>query len=283
MTPLATKLDASLTVLKSKVLVICPWYKSVCPPTAFCVAQLTDKRRTASAIQFGDAYIQHTRNSCTDTFLETGLEWSLWIDDDCVCPFGNAQWYNAFTGWNLPEPFASFNTIDRLLSHNKSFVGGLYFGRSSPNANPVYGEGHRERDYALKAPMEVLKPTRWIGFGCVMVHRSVFEDIEKRFPLLARGPNKRGGQWFSSSEHTAQDWILRTKNMLSVGPMDGPKAMKAYEMLVQAEADAKAHSSLGQGEDVTFALRAKQSGHTCFLDMGLLCGHVGSVVYPLRA
>lgn len=266
--------------LEKRVMLVLPWHKVTNPMTAFCVMQLSDKRRTTSLLNFGDAFVAHTRNTCADLFLASDMEWMLTIDDDMLVPFGNARWYNANSGFNLPEPFCNFNAIDRLLSHGKTLVGGLYFGRW-PKAAPVYNEGSQsgETDYARRAPMDVCKPTRWVGTGCMLVHRSVYLDIEKTFPSLARNATGRGGHWFTSSEHTALSWIERMKKMLEVGPMDGPKALRAYEMAETALRDFQANSSLGMGEDVTFCIRAKQAGHQPHVDMGLVCGHIGHRVY----
>lgn len=276
-----TKLVNTVTILSKRVMLVVPWQKSVHPITAFCISQLADKRRTASALCFGDAFVAHTRNTCADAFLESEMEWMLSIDDDMVVPFGDANWFNLTTGFGFPEQFARLNTIDRLLSHNKTLVGALYFGRN-PGGPAVYGEGMlggKEIEYARKAPINVLKPTRWVGTGCILVHRSVFEDIEKRFPRLARGPNKQGGQWFTSSEHNALDWIDKTRKMLSEGAMTGEKAMKAYEMMEAASNDARCSSTLGIGEDVQFCVRASQAGHQPYVDFGLVAGHIGHHVY----
>lgn len=272
----------SVVFLKKKVMLALPWGKATHPITSFCVAQLMDRRRTSTALNFGDAFVAHSRNSIADLFLKSDLEHLLMIDDDMVVPFGHAEWYRAHTGWSLPDKFASLNTLDRLLSHGKSLVGALYFGRYS-KGNPVYGEGAKEREWALKAPYDQIKPTRWVGTGCVLIHRTVFEDIEKQFPRLARGADKKGGQWFSSSEHNAMDAIDRTRSFLGAGPMTGEKALKAFEMLESASADARVNSTLGIGEDVQFCTRARAAGHQPYVDMGLLAGHIGHFVYPIRS
>lgn len=284
MEPVPTAPQQSVVMLPKKVMLALPWMKQTNPLTAFCVSQLTDKRRTASLLHFGDSFVAHTRNTCGDAFLASSMEWMLTIDDDMVVPFGNAAWFNAVTGFNLPEPFASLNVIDRLMSHGKTLVGALYFGRHEKGP-AVYGEGMlggREIDYARQAPHNNLKPTRWVGTGCLLVHRSVFEDIEKRFPRLSRGPNGKGGNWFSSSEHQLMDQINRTKDMLANGPMTGEKCMKAYEMVEEASRLAEANSGLGIGEDVQFCVRAKQAGHQPYVDFGCVCGHIGMKVYGPR-
>ena len=277
-----TKVLTTINVLSKKVMLVVPWQKSVHPITAFCISQLSDKRRTASALCFGDAFVAHSRNTCADAFLKSDLEWMLSIDDDMVVPFGDSNWFLQHTQFkDFPEPHARLNAIDRLLSHGKTLVGALYFGRN-PDGPAVYGEGMlggKEIDYARKAPINVLKPTRWVGTGCILIHRTVFEDIEKRFPRLARGADGKGGQWFSSSEHNALDWIDRTRKMLAEGAMTPEKAFKAYEMLEAAANDARVSSTLGMGEDVQFCVRASQSGHQPYVDFGLVCGHIGHKVY----
>lgn len=274
-----------MTVLDKKVMLVLPWMKQTNPMTAFCVAQLTDKRRTASMLNFGDAFVAHSRNTCADLFLQSSLEWMLTIDDDMVLPFGNALWYNAHTGFALPEPFASYNTIDRLLSHGKSLVGALYFGRQ-PGANkPMYNEGAARADHeadARKVPRDELRPTKWVGTGCLLIHRTVFEDIERKFPYLARDPGGRHGHWFTSSEHELMAAVGRALKVFSEGPLTGEHAAKAHGILAAAQATARTHSCLGMGEDVAFCTRALAANHQPYVDFGLVAGHVGHKVYGPR-
>lgn len=274
----------TVTVFEKKVMLAFPWQKSVHPLTAFSAFQLADRRRTATALNFGDAFVAHSRNNIVDVFLKSESEWLLQIDDDCIVPFGNAKWYKNYTGWSwLPEPFASFNALDRLMSHKKTLIGGLYFAKHS-KGNPVFGEGNRVEmaAYVRKGPHDEIKLTGWVGTGCLLTHRSVFLDIEKKYPRLARGPDGKGSQVYTSSEHKIMDGIKQVLDMLSVGPMDGPKAMKAYEMLVGLNNDAGRVSKLGVGEDVIFCRRAAEAGHQCFVDLGLMVGHVGACVFGAR-
>lgn len=263
-----------------KVLIATPWYKSVNPMTAFCVAQLTDKHRTASLLHCGDAFVTHSRNSCADAFLRSKCDWMLMCDDDMLVPFGNAKWYRANTRFNVPEKFAGLDTIDRLMSHGKTVVGALYFGRA-PGSKAVYNESCNEKEnaYARGAPYDLIKPTRWVGTGCVLIHRRVFEDIEKRFPALARNPQGTGGQWFTSTEASAMQRLNALREYLTTGPLTGEKAFGALERVESMLAEAKRENPLGAGEDVSFCLRAAAAGHQPFVDMGLRCGHIGTAVY----
>ena len=272
-------------IYQKKVMVVLPWWKHVSPITAFCVAQLIDRRRTASMLNFGDAFIAHSRNSCVDVFLTSSCDWLLTIDDDMAVPFGNAEWFKAHTGFtDFPEKFLAWNAIDRLMSHKKSLVGALYFGRH-PLGPPVYNEAGmspQEAEYARRGPYDLVKPTRWVGTGCMLVHRSVFEDIEKKFPRLSRGLDKRGGNWFTSTEASVLGQLQALQDQLQLGPLDGGKAYAALDGVVAILSRAQAENSLGFGEDVSFCLRASAAGHQPHVDMGLICGHLGTFCFGPR-
>lgn len=277
--PCSSSMTAELA--RTRVFVGLPWMKQTNPVTAFSVMGLIDRRRTALSLVHGDAFVAHSRNKLANIFLDSGIDWLLTIDDDMVLPFGDANWFNAFTGFNLPKQYAGLNAMNRLLSHGKTLVGGLYFGRHK-NGAPMYAEGANipaETAYARKAPHDVLKPTRWVATGCMLIHRSVFEDIEKRFPRLSRANNRKGGQWFSTSETDAMDLIEKCRTILSDGPMTGEKCLKAYQLIEGGSENARRNSSLGMGEDVQFCTRALQAGHQPYVDMALVCGHLGNVCY----
>jgi hypothetical protein len=270
---------------KPEVLIALPWYKSTNPLTAFSVMGLIDRRRTAIVLNFGDAFVVHSRNAVGDAFLKSKHEWMLTIDDDMVVPFGNGKWFNAMTGMKIPEPFCNFNALDRLMSHGKTLVGALYFGRWKHGA-PMFAEGTRDSQMALfsrHGPHDRLQPTRWVGTGCMLIHRSVLEDIEKTFPNLARKKEggTKGGQWFTSTEHQMAADLDRAlaKMMGEGGTIDPNEVLKVCSELHHARAKAKNHSALGQGEDVSFCIRAAQAGHQPYVDFGLVCGHVGLETY----
>lgn len=273
---------SNVIVYQKKVMIVLPWNKQVSPVTSFCVGQLIDRRRTTSLLNFGDAFIAHSRNSCADVFLGTPeAEWMLTIDDDMVVPFGHAAWFKMHTGFNFPEKFLGLNAIDRLMSHKKTLVGALYFGRHK-HAPPVYNEGAinaAEAEHARKGPHDIVKPTKWVGTGCMMIHRSVFEAIEKKFPRLARGGNGKGGQWFTSTEASLLDQVTMVRDQLQKGPLDGNSAYKALAGLEDALTRARSENVLGYGEDVSFCLRAAAAGHPAHIDLGLICGHLGHTVY----
>ncbi len=270
----------SIIQYDKKVLVALPWQKQVSPITAFSVAQLMDRRRTAAMISFGDAFVAHTRNSCADVFLDSPCEWMLQIDDDMIIPFGDAAWYRTYTGFDFDEKFMKLNVIDRLMSHRKTVVGALYFGRH-PKAPAVFNEGAADStvgEYCRRGPHDEVRVTKWVGTGCLLTHRSVYEDIEKKFPRLARN-GKRGGNWFTSTEASLVQKLEQIRSDLNSGPLNGAHAYKALEGVNAALALAAHENFLGFGEDVSFCMRAAAAGHPAHVDLGVICGHLGTCCY----
>lgn len=269
---------AAADIQRQKVMLAMPFYKSTNPLTMFSLMQLYDKRRMAIAMNFGDAFVAHSRSACVDAFLASDMDWIFFADDDMIYPCGNAKWFNGVTEFGLPDAAAGMHAIDRLLASGKSLVGGTYWGRHK-YGKAMYAEGCNvpaEAEYARKGPHNVVKPTRWVATGCMLISRIVFLDIERKFPRLGRQVGGKGNHFFSSTEHNIMDLVDRTRAMLSEGTMTGDKALKAYEMLESGVAEAKKESSLGMGEDVAFCRRASAAGHQPHVDLGLICGHVSS-------
>lgn len=265
-------------VQRQKVMLALPFYKSTNPLTMFSLMQLYDKRRMSIAMNFGDAFVAHSRASCAEAFLASDMDWIFFADDDMIYPCGNAKWFNSVTDFGLPDAAAGMHAVDRLMASGKSLVGGTYWGRHK-YGKAMYAEGCNnpsEAEYARRGPHNVVKPTRWVATGCMLISRTVFLDIEKKFPRLGRQVGSKGNHFFTSTEHNIMDLVDRTRAMLSEGPMNGDKALKAYEMLEAGAAHARKESSLGMGEDVAFCRRAAAAGHQPHIDLGLICGHVSS-------
>ncbi len=77
-----------------------------------------------------DSMITRSRNQLAKRFLDTGASWSVWFDSDMVFPIGNAEVYMTLTNMrNVPNKFLGVHVIERLISWNKSIVGGCYWDR----------------------------------------------------------------------------------------------------------------------------------------------------------
>jgi len=256
--------------------ILLPQYKHTNPLTLTSIAALRDQKTMSVVVHFGDAFIVHTRNRLADTFMkDTECEWALFVDDDMVLPIGNVSWYRKMTGFGfVPDRLAGLNAIDRLLSHRKTVVGGLYFGRNQLAAKrAIFAEGGTPGPYANKFgqwPIDKVIQTKWVGTGCLLVHRSVFTAIQKKFPHLA--PKKAGEPWNYFS--AAPDALIDVAAQYIAG-------VQTKEQLTAALRTAQSQS-YAMGEDVLFCQRALAAGHQPHVDLGLLCGHVGSYVYGPR-
>lgn len=268
--------------MKPRVCILLPFYKTTNPVTAFSLMTLLDKSRMTVMLQYGDAFIAHSRNTLAERFLKTTCEWAVTFDDDMLLPCGNAKWFNTFSGFSLPDRFAGLHTVDRLLSHNKTLVGGLYWHRNA-SGRGVYHGAKEDEAWLRTGPHDTLKPVKWVGTGAMLIHRTVFEDIEKKFPNLARDADGKRGHWFSSSEHEQRDAISRMDQVLA-NPQMSPEARcaKVQEIIRESEARSRNNSGLGAGEDVAMCIRAAQAGHQPYVDCGLICGHIGTHVYGPR-
>lgn len=268
-------LPAELRPDGTEIAVMLPWYKSTNPVTAFSVMNVVDRSKMSVMLRYGDAFIVHTRNKLAQGFLEGKCEWAFTVDDDMVLPFGKARAFNDMTGLNLPEEFAGRHTIKRLMSHGKTLVGGLYFGRWK-HGKPVYAEAfsdENEAKWVRSKPRDLLKPTRWVGTGCMLIHRSVFQDIQQKFPHLKN-------QWFTSSEHDLRSAMNESMAILMDSRASAEaRVARSTEIMDCAIAKANRNSGLGMGEDVIFCHRAAQAGHQPFVDLGLICGHIGSSTF----
>jgi len=264
-----------------QVEILLPWYREVAPQVAWSVMRLMDKGRIGVRARWGDAAVWHVRNTLADEFLRSGVEWSFWVDGDEILPSGDAKLFNALTRQHLPDSFAGLNVIDRLLSHGKTLVGGVYWGRH-PNSKPIYAEAmnsEREDAYARKGPYDLIKPTAWVGFGAVLVHRSVFLDIEKRYPHLGRNPETgSGGNWFSPNEQEIRRNFDLFGDILREN-LDPNTKLAKLQAHYESAVKQSARLAVGAGEDVSLCQRAADCGHVPHVDMALYCGHLGDRVY----
>jgi hypothetical protein len=95
----------------------------------------------------------HARNACVQQMLQGGYEWLFFLDSDVICP---------------PE------TIHRLMHWGQPVVSGTYFRRSPPHGVAV---AIKNGQWVSQMPPEntPLMEVDFVGAGCLLAHRSVFE------------------------------------------------------------------------------------------------------------
>jgi hypothetical protein len=237
---------------KKEICLCIPSYKTICPVTMVALlatALSYGKGRIGLHFEFGDAVIENARNKIADKALADGYEWLMWIDDDIIPPFGRPDLTKRWTGVHESyQEDAGIEYLSRLMSHGKTLVGGLYFGRNA-QGRPMYAEACLSDSYSENAKarnpnVASLEETQWVATGCMLSHRSVFEDIQKAYPELA-------------------------PKTISYEAMDGQKVTRKQEVWDYFR------KFEGCGEDVSFCFRARKAGHKVYLDHAVKCLHAG--------
>jgi GT2 family glycosyltransferase len=175
-------------------------------------------------------------------FLRTTAEWAIFVDDDIVLPCGSADVFNQEFQAGIPNPYAGYLFIDRMMSNNLPLVGALYFGRH-PAGKAQYSGGFEsaiENRAAHQLVNPGIKPCSWVATGAMKIHRSVFERI------MAVAP-----------EHFPD-----------IIPTQEGKAWSFFQRMGK-----------GIGEDVSFCWRAAKAGIQPHVDTSLICLHEGICYY----
>ncbi len=255
-----------------KVCWLLPWYKATNPLTAFSVQANWDPKEAGASMSFNDAMIQHSRNRLVDRFLASpeGFEWALFVDDDMVLPTGNPDWFRAMT--NLRPGRWQGKLVEGLLRHGKTVVGALYMGRDPKGSGKAMFSGGDESTLLKsirKGDAKGLQPVRWVGTGCLLVHRTVFTDIQTKFPHLR--PKTEGKPWHYFTP-MADSVVLDLERALAADPKsDKITITREFAETALRNSLTNAHA----GEDVVFCLRAAEAGHPAHVDLDVVCGHLG--------
>lgn len=277
-----------------EVFIALPFYKTTSPRVLWSLLGIWDREKFRASMQYDDAYIVHAREQLADTYLTANVPFCWWVDSDVVSPMGSAAWFNTHTRQNLPEQFAGLHTPTRLRSHGKSMVSGVYFGRGHHGRAAYHEalldspEGQTENRFAHEGPRDLLRPTEWAGFGCLLHTREVLLDIQKTHPHLAPQAPGEPFHFFSASSDAVMRSIPEITAMVSNAENEiksgtGAAAEKVLrdvmKALFSAEQKTLSESRHQQGEDQLFGRRAAVAGHPTFVDHAVRPGHIGDTVY----
>lgn len=192
------------------------------------------------------------RNYIVDEFKKTAADWMLWIDTDNVHPV-----------WGLR----------RLLDTKKTLVTGVYVKRSEENPQPLLYIRTPDGGYAELGhyrPGEIL-PIDAAGVGACLMHRSVFEDVEKAYRVLGR---REGGITLVHKDAIIGDIFDGQKHEYDGCVTDGV----LHDRLVLPNRDVKFPFFMieyGRTEDYGFFERAQRAGHQLYVDTSVEVGHIG--------
>lgn len=106
-------------------------------------------------------YLIQARNSIHKNFLNTTDEWLVMLDSDV-----------------LPPP----DFVTRLMASGKPIIGGWYHMKTGTFGPAVYEDGHAEKDGIwywknFDKPGTGIQKVGAIGAGCLLMHRSVAEQL----------------------------------------------------------------------------------------------------------
>jgi hypothetical protein len=177
---------------KTNVVICAPVLGQPTLPFMWALIYLAKKYELGFDIQ-SDTVVHRSRNILAQRFLQSGAAWSLWLDSDIVPPITNPDWYRWITGsQTVPDEACRYDVLERLTGHNKAVVGGVYASRRwhgqlviQPEIRPRSHEDKLLCNDIRKGTARGLIDVNWIGFGCALVHREVFLEIQRRFPDLA--------------------------------------------------------------------------------------------------
>lgn len=184
------------------------------------------------------------RNALAAHFLNGPWQWAFWMDSDSVLPCGNAQWFKQVCGLNrLSDVYAGVNTILRLMAHNKTFVSCVYVSKSN-DPSPQFAGGESHRADIRGGPRDEIKAVPAVGFGGVLTHRKMFEDI-----IASQGDEIR-----HASPYLKQRFGYD------------------YSFFDPTTKETP-------GDDYPLCARAIRAGHQPFIDKAVFAGHVGRKIY----
>jgi hypothetical protein len=188
--------DAGITSLpnrgKTDAMVCSPVLERPTLPWSNLMCYLAKKYEIGYTWQ-ADTMIARSRNVLAQRFLKSGATWSLWIDGDMAAPIANGDWYRWITNSEvIPDEWACYDVLERLRSHGKAIIGAVYASRrfhgrlvTQPEINPRNHEDKLLCNEIRRGTARGLAAVDWIGFGCALVHREVFLEVQRRFPDLA--------------------------------------------------------------------------------------------------
>ena len=104
-----------------------------------------------------------------------------------------------------------------------------------------------------------------------MIHRSVFESIRAKYPHLRPKTLNKPWHYFTPMA----DEVVRQMEGLVNGAQESVTVTKSEVARWLEASRIVAHA----GEDVAFCLRAGKAGHASYVDLDVVCGHLGAACW----
>ena len=167
------------------------------------------------------------------------------------------------------------DTLEKLRSHGLPYISGYYMRRQHRPIIPVMFEKN-EHDEWPQEPMtrdpEEIDDISGSGWGCVLIHREVFEAVE---PLL------KGEQFVIEDDMDVWPYDLETMMRLIriLNRSNDMNVIKSAARLLAHEFRPLTGDKDNVGSDIRFPFFAKQAGYKLYLDPSVRPGHM--INYPV--
>lgn len=220
------------------------------------IASLAQEHDLKEIISIGAMTADHNRNAIVNDFLKSEAEWLFWVDSDTLVPVG---------------------AVSRMLAHGRTLVSGLYYGKNPPNipiAYTIYNGAFQALDQDRKWEKGEIISVDATGMGCMLTHRSVFEDIKKNFNVY---------QVYGGGIYTVHKNDVLGNVMADNKPLKHEHDGKVYhgqlrQRLVEPNLNELKFPFFMvehiRTEDMFFFDMARKVGHTPVLDTSVECGHL---------
>lgn len=193
----------------------------------------------------------HNRNDIVDKFLKSDAEWLFWIDADTIVPSA---------------------AIQRLMGIGKTLASGLYYGKNPPH-NPIayvkFKDAYKSIEGTQSWEVGEILPIDASGMGCMLTHRSVYEDIQKHYKVL-----QRVGGGLMPVHHNDIEGNLQERHEHDGKVYRGQLRTRMVEPTIEGMKFPFFGLEFGRTEDIWFFELALRVGHKVWLDTGLECGHL---------
>jgi len=167
------------------------WNKTPNPVTAavcFSLGQDFGRDKLRQDMSIGDS--EHGKNRLVNKFLQTDAKWLWFIDSDIIPCIGRPHWMRSwvYSAQNIGDVPLQRHILHRLIGSGKTLVGGAYFGRHEKSLLMCSSQSLAER---AKAYDDAIVEVDWVGSGCMLVHRKVFQSIKEKYgdSLKVNAPN----------------------------------------------------------------------------------------------
>jgi len=212
--------------MERKVSFVCPVAESV-PPKVFRDALAMIAYSVTQGITIADIgitereLVDEARNNLVTTFLATKTEWIFWMDADMILPKDTiVEMFKVAEEKNTKIVTGIYyqrrgNNLPCLWSRGVDTDSGMISGEGSPKSKVnkycgAYMFPHPDK----KDPFKI----HAAGFGCVLVHRSVFESLDYPWFKFIKGQCSEDFYFFVNAKEAGFDaWAVPSLKLGHLG------------------------------------------------------------------